>query len=271
MNPTDLHGDDRNWIGQAWLNIVRRAIGLATESLPLERLPAVGRISISSPAIIRPLSFLNDGSAYADQIKPFNFLLACHVKQLGHPTGADPERFHLIGRYELDSKKWFKKYWVDQYSGVLYRITTAGHFGSRRTARVKTYGEVLREYEFHPEAKCADADGNPCSKQTIGLMQRRHVDIDQIKYIGKESNSLEEVDAGLVHSAENVYTEYVDVHRDEWTTKTVPAMKKIPVPQLERMSGFSRRMLMKARAETTRPHRKNREKLALIVKELGLE
>ena len=46
-------------------------------------------------------------------------------------------------------------------------------------------------------------------------MQRRHIRIDQIKYIGKESNSLEEVDAGLVHSEQNVYTEFPDPRRDE--------------------------------------------------------
>jgi hypothetical protein len=72
------------------------------------------------------------------------------------------------------------------------------------------------ECEFHPEAKCSDVDGNACGKQTVGLLQRRHIEIAQIKYIGKESNSLEEVDAGLVHSAQNVYTEYVDPRRDEW-------------------------------------------------------
>ena len=36
------------------------------------------------------------------------------------------------------------------------------------------------------------------------------------------------------------------------------------------MCDRSRRMLMKARAGTTRPHRKNRERLAAIVRELGL-
>lgn len=120
LNPTDLHGDDRDWIGRAWQNMVRRAIGLPTENLSFERLPAVGRITISSPAVIHPISFLNEGRAYGDQIKPFNFLLTCQVKQLGHPTGTNPERFHLIGRYELDSKRWLKKYWVDQYSGIRY-------------------------------------------------------------------------------------------------------------------------------------------------------
>jgi hypothetical protein len=45
------------------------------------------------------------------------------------------------------------------------------------------------------------------------------VRIDEIKYIGKESNSLEEVEAGVVHSADNAYTEYPDRRRDEWETK----------------------------------------------------
>jgi hypothetical protein len=52
-------------------------------------------------------------------------------------------------------------------------------------------------------------------RQTLGLLERRHVKIDQIKCIGKESNSLEDVDAGLVHSEKNTYTEYVDPKRDE--------------------------------------------------------
>src|SRR5437899_1222240 len=80
----------------------------------------------------------------------------------------------------------------------------------RQTARVKTYREVLREYEFHPESKCADADGKPCARQTIGLLQRRCIRVEQITPIGKESNSLEDVESGLIHSAPSVYTEYPD-------------------------------------------------------------
>jgi hypothetical protein len=36
-----------------------------------------------------------------------------------------------------------------------------------------------------------------------------------------ESNSLEEVEAGTVHSPENVYTEYPDARRDEWMTASI--------------------------------------------------
>jgi len=72
---------------------------------------------------------------------------------------------------------------------------------------VKAYGDVIEDYEYHPESKCADASGQPAGRQTLGLLQRRHVRIDSISAIGKESNSLEEVAAGLVDDEQNVYTD----------------------------------------------------------------
>jgi hypothetical protein len=47
-----------------------------------------------------------------------------------------------------------------------------------------------------------------------------------VKFIGKESNALEDVEAGLVHTQESVYTEYCDPKRDEWVTKIQPALKE---------------------------------------------
>jgi hypothetical protein len=269
LNPTDPESEDRGWIAQVWLRMIRNALGSRTQNAGFEQQPAVGRTSITSPAVMRPLAKLNEGKKYVDKIKPFNFLVTCHVKPFGHPPGVDTEHFHLIAPYEADSREWLKKTWIDQYSGSEYKITTTGHHGDRHTARVKTYGEVLREYEVHPEAKCADAAGKPCAKQTVGLLQRRHVRIDEIKYVGKESNSLEEVDAGLVHSPENVYTIYTDPRREEWQTKILPALTKMPLPILVKMSGLSRRALIEIRGGRSRPHRNNQELLAAIVRKLG--
>jgi hypothetical protein len=117
--------------------------------------------------------------------------------------------------------------WIDQYSGRHFRIVTTG-YPNERTALVKTYGDVLREYEFHPESKCADANGEACSKQTIGLLQRRHVRVLKTTYIGKESNKIEDVASALVHSAQEVYTEYPDPRRDEWESTIRPALNKVP-------------------------------------------
>jgi len=120
------------------------------------------------------------------------------------------------------------------------------------------------DYEFHAESKCADPEGNPSDQQTIGLLQRRHVHIELIKYIGKESNSLEEVEAGLHHSPENVYTEYVDPRRDEWAIRILPALRNFPPQFLADQTGLSLTTIKDALAERSRPYLEHRKRLAVI-------
>ncbi|HEY1655167.1 MAG TPA: DNA polymerase [Candidatus Tumulicola sp.] len=174
LNPTDPQSEDRSWIAQAWLAIVRRSLGLPTKPLRFANRVAVGRTTINSPAVMKPFRVLNAGKSYPKRIKPFNFILSCYVRKLGHPIGVDPEHFHLIAPYETDPRKWETMRWLDQYSkdGKRYRTSTSAAHGSPTMARVKSYGDVLREYEYHPEAKCADASGAPCGKQTLGLLRR---------------------------------------------------------------------------------------------------
>jgi hypothetical protein len=260
LNPTDPESEDRAWIGQAWLGFVRRSLGLPTRPLGFESQPAVGRVSVGSPHVLRAFNSLNAGKPYARQVKPFNFLLTCHIKPLGYPVGADPTRFHLIAPYEADARKWLKKPWIDQYSGAKFYVTTKGSHGTKHTARVKTYGEVLREYETHPEAKCAGAHGQVCGARTVGLLARRHVRIDGFAFIGKESNLLEEVEAGTVQDPQSVYVEYPDPRHDEWRTKVLPVLRGIPAPEIEAKTGLARSTIQAIRAGR-RPHPKNRQRL----------
>ena len=271
LNPTDPEASDRNWTGAVWEMIVRKACGLRTTGLKFAELPAIGRTTVSSPGLMKSFSVLNAGKPYSEQVKPFNFLQTAHVIPFGHPEGVDPEKFHLTTPYNSDPRTWLEKEWIDQHSGRLFRITTRGHCGSRRTARVKTYDDVATEYEFHAEAKCADTLGNPCSRQTIGLLKRRHVKIGQIKCIGKESNSIENVESGQEHSEKNVYTDYVDPKRDEWVIKIRPALKKVPLKLLVQkcQEKLSRRALIDLRAGRSRPHRKNQVLLVSALSDSG--
>ena len=66
----------------------------------------------------------------------------------------------------------------------------------KHSTREKRTVRSFATHECHPESKCAVAVGNTCDRHTIGLLQCRHSPIDQIKYIGNESNSLEDVEAG---------------------------------------------------------------------------
>jgi hypothetical protein len=86
--------------------IIRKAQKLPTQKLDFEDLPAVGRVPVGSPGAMRPLANLNIGQKYRNQVKPFNFLLTCHVKQLGHPIDSDPEHFHLIAPYQSNPRYW---------------------------------------------------------------------------------------------------------------------------------------------------------------------
>lgn len=147
--------------------------------------------------------------------------------------------------------------WIDQCSGEQFRITTEQNGNTRRVARVDTFGGVIAEYAYHPESKYADEEGNPSDRQTIGLLQRRHVRIAEIVKIGKESNHLEEVDAGLIHSPDDVYTVYSDQTADHWERVVRPLLRKIPLSVLIRETGLSRRMLIKARRGHARPHPRN--------------
>jgi len=168
--------------------------------------------------------------------------------------------------YNKNPNEWLSREWINQYSpGEMFGITVAGHHGTRTKARVKTFADLLREYEFHPESKCADTNGLPCTRQTIGLLQRRHIRISYLVPIGKESNSLEEVESGLIHSEPNVYTVYPNLQHDEWEMKIRPALKKIPLNLLVKETGISRRALVDIRAGRSRPHRDNRERLVAFL------
>jgi len=101
--------------------------------------------------------------------------------------------------------------------------------------------------------------------------RRRHIKVDQIKAIGKESNSLESVEEGTAHSQVNVYTEYVDPKRTEWITKIQPALQKAKLKMLVAAceNKLSRREIIELRAGRSKPHRRTRELIKSILEKLG--
>lgn len=268
LNPTDPNSDDSEWIKLVWRGIVNRALGHETTPLAFEQRPAIGRVTVSSPPVLKTFARLNADRGYPGQVKPFNFLLTCHLQPFGTPPGADTDRFQLIAPYETDPARWTKMPWTERYSQRPYRITTANS-PDRRTAVVKSYGDVLLEYENHPEAKLADSMGRASAKTTLGLLQRRRVHPATLKYIGKESNQLEQVEAGLITADEDVYTEYTDPARDEWATVILPAIRKMPLKTLVEITGMSRRAVMDWRAGRSRPHASSRAILCLITQKVA--
>jgi hypothetical protein len=266
LNPTGPDLNDRDWMRQLWEGIVRETLGLPyTWPTWLDR-PALSRLTISSPELLRPFHELNAGKAYPDQIKPFNFLLAAHVKPFGYPDDVNAEHFQLFAPYESDPCKWDRLPWLDRYSGTPFHITTVGPTGGPGFARVQTYRDVLEEFRHHPEAKSADANGRPCRRQTRGLLRRRRVRAhpDLLTYVGKESNKLEEVDAGIEHDPDEVYSQFADPRREPWFSVILPVLRELSCRLMASEAGISTRAIGKLLRESSQPRNATRKTLTRL-------
>ena len=176
-------------------------------------MPAVGRLSISSPHLHRLLTALNKDHGYHEQIKPFNFMLIAFVSVLERP--ADDQRMVLIAPYANNPRDWSQMPWINRHSTRSYAITPTPSGGYERDGlvTVKTYRDILAEYATHPESKSADPAGTPCTRRTTGLLERRHVTARTITHIGKEANQLEDVQAGLHARQDDVLNAYDDTEQ----------------------------------------------------------
>lgn len=143
--------------------------------------------------------------------------------------------------------------WTDCHSRGKFRITTSGFTGSEGVVRVKTLADVLAEYRVHPEPKSLGSDGQPCGRATVGLLRRRPVIGINIDYVGKESNRLEEVQAGMVHDPEEVLTVIPDPRRGAWPKLVLPVLRDCPLTWLARHSKRSASALKRIRAGVTMP------------------
>ena len=82
-----------------------------------------------------------------------------------------------------------------------------------------------------------------------------------LTYLGKESNRLEEVEAGLGHDPDDVYTEYADPGRDAWRALVLPVLKRMPARELATAAGLSERSVKAIRNGYTTPRPGRRAQL----------
>jgi hypothetical protein len=96
-------------------------------------------------------------------------------------------------------------------------------------------------------------------RERFGLLGRRHVAIDSIAYIGKESKRLEEVEERSLLDPTDVYTDYPDPERDEWVTKILPRLNAMRMREACEGTGISRAQMQRYRNKGARPHAEHLE------------
>lgn len=241
LDPTDPASESKDWVDEAWEWIV------ATDAVQIESAepswldqPALSRFTASHPRLLKPFEDVNRDRPYAEQVKPFGFLLVAHLAPGGHPSGTPGDQVALVAPYDPDPKRWAQLPWRNIYdpTSPTYTLDTSSVFDRRgyslaaKEISVLTYREVLRRFRVHPEPKSTDHEGRPCGRQTRGLLQRRQVRaIIPIAHIGKEANLLDEVAVGLVAKDEDALTVYVDRRSVAWDRIFLPVLREMNVRQ----------------------------------------
>jgi hypothetical protein len=87
---------------------------------------------------------------------------------------------------------------------------------------------------------------------------------NSVAHVGKEANKLEEVEAGLEHNADVIYTEYRHPARDPWRTQVLPVLRQMPQKELAEATGLSVRRLRDVLAEQAWPRRQTKSLLTRI-------
>lgn len=177
------------WVVEAWQWILNTALGIPCTEPEWFGLPAMMRIAVTTPKVLEQLQEREEDLPYRDRTKPFNFVLTPILDRLadGFPSGVEPDRFTLIAPFTKDSSQWLKRLWINIYDGKVYRLAP----NDRRLpheAAVKTYGDIVKEYRWHREAKSLGPNGDSCDKHTTGLLQRASIAADLFRFIGKETD-----------------------------------------------------------------------------------
>ncbi|MHA6732301.1 hypothetical protein, partial [Devosia sp. A369] len=229
------------WQHDLWYQIISAALFGQPDQVdlafhPALNLPAISRYGATSPRLLAWFKRYNQNRIYADQVKPFGFLLALLAGQIAageeilqqKPTGRErsPKPIKPIAPFNLDP--------AVAASTAFDRETGNAILASA----LKTYAQAIAQYHLHPEAKFLNGD-----YVDKGATRRRHVVSVAVQHIGKEANKWEEqFFVGLDDDASPDYgqsPEQVGAIRAELSTLTsqlgrdaVAKQLKISVPKL---------------------------------------
>jgi len=263
----DQETDYPRWIAEAWdrllvdhfRNIEDPENALDSRELWFDNLPAVMRVRVTTPNVLRALRKRDPGAA-----KPYNFALSPILLQpspdctLFAPASKHPE-------------EWLTREYTEIHSGEIVKLL--GEYQGK-VLLPQTLSSVIWRHYLHPEDKSLAPDGKPCDAYTRGLLMRRPIQaMTPFVFIGKEieRRAQEGEDFSLLEN-----TGPITYHRHQ-TAKTRAAdaglilrARRYPLRQLMRESGASQhsteRFLRRERVHPT-----TRARLASAVEKLERE
>jgi len=241
MDPTDDQrriGEQRRraWMQHAWQWILDTALSHAVSPLPdwAERY-ALTQFTVSTPNHTGWFQAPNTGGYVAGKPRPFAFGLLGHVDPFA-THWVDP---HPAAPYDREPARWGQLPWYDRRTSEQLRTMSADRLGDDPQALVnaltsgaavlRTVANVIRLHGERPERKSRGPDGEPTSRQTVGLLRRRPVHSAQLltTLIGKEGNQLLERATSEVSDPADYRTTYARADTGLWRGLTLPVLHDI--------------------------------------------
>lgn len=267
----DLSIDAPIWIGEAWEWVLREELGLSQKQISWFELPAMMRFTVTTPQVLKVLQARQLDLSYCDRVKAYNFIQSPIISPVGgHPIGTDPSRFTLISPFSSDPTGWYKRSYVNVHDGTVHRL---GQPGTRlpSQAEPKTYGDIVAQYRWHPEAKSLGPDGEPCGPRTHGLLRRTPVTAENtFRYIGKETDRRWEQgeDISILDAKPVEYTAN-ETARLVCDVEVQRAAKAVTIRQLAKAAGVTENTVKSVR-RGDRVQKSTVEKLKKGIRELML-
>ena len=163
---TNPFGKGQEWQKTVWEDILRLHYGLIDRGRFLAKYGGfhdISQLTVSTYRLLQRFRKLNQGKPYENQIKPFSFFLV----GMQNKAGIKP-----ISAYSDNPQKIVYEDFIDYETRKILKGTEYW----------KPLSDTLWEYVNHKESKM---DGN------IGVLERKHVNVDGIIHIGKETNNIE--------------------------------------------------------------------------------
>jgi hypothetical protein len=230
------------WQYDLWFQIIRAVLDGHPEQVDLSyhpalQLPAMSRYSVTTPALERWFQHHNANRPYEDRVKPFNFISGFQA------SPAIGEETFIIGNSSPRRKKQRSLRPIAPYTERSEEASVRAF--DRETGKtipagqLKTYAQSLAQYHLRPEAKFENGD-----YLDSGTTCRRHVQVAQINYIGKEANRWEE--QFFLGMDEDAVIEYgPDPNAAALLDRLMAAIGKFGKPQVASRAGVSRNSLTK--------------------------
>jgi hypothetical protein len=174
---------EHQWIWDAWEYILTLELdgpdAARAKRKPYFDLPAMMQIAITTPSL---LARFKGQSGY----RPLNFMLG--VQLMGEISNGSQSKLCLVTQFTKDRSAWKAAIYRNIATGDEHTLYDEAAPSNPNQIDAMCYGGIIEQHRFHPEPKFCGSDGQPCGRNTHGLLQRRLLQIGRKIPIRKESN-----------------------------------------------------------------------------------